>query len=109
VRFAASAGRGIRQSVLAGKEVSLTARRGGERLQPDARRPRRVLRKLLQENGVPPWERERLPLLWIGGDLAWVGAIGCDAAFACQPGEAGILPSWESDGGRKCRPLGESA
>jgi tRNA(Ile)-lysidine synthase len=96
VRFVASVDQGIRQSALTGKEALLQARRGGERLRLDAKRPRRALRKLLQENAVPPWERERLPLLWIDGRLAWVGAIGCDAAFACQPGEAGILPSWES-------------
>jgi tRNA(Ile)-lysidine synthase len=95
VHFAASTGQGIRQSALAGKEALLSVRRGGERLQPDVRRPRRALRKLLQESAMPPWERERLPLLWIDGRLAWAAAIGCDAAFACLPGEAGILPSWE--------------
>jgi tRNA(Ile)-lysidine synthase len=109
VRFAASMGQGVRQGALAGKEALLQARRGGERLQPDARRPRRALRKLLQENAVPPWERERLPLLWIDGRLAWAGLIGCDAAFACRPGEAGILPSWASSEERECRSPGESA
>jgi tRNA(Ile)-lysidine synthase len=102
VRFDASMGQGIRQSVLTGKDALLQVRHGGERLQPDARRPRRTLRKLLQENAVPPWERERLPLLWIDGHLAWVGTIGCDAAFACRPGEMGILPSWENDERREC-------
>ena len=95
VRFTASTGQGLRRGALAEKHVLLQARQGGERLQPDARRPRRTLRNLLQENAVPPWERERLPLLWIDGRLAWVGAIGCDAAFACVPGEAGVLPVWE--------------
>jgi tRNA(Ile)-lysidine synthase len=96
IRFSESVGQGLQRSALAEKQALLKARRGGERLQTDARRPRRALRKLLQENAVPPWERERLPLLWIDGHLAWVGGIGCDAAFACPPGEAGILPSWES-------------
>ena len=96
VRFTVGVGQGLRRSALAEKHVLLQARHGGERLQPDARRPRRTLRNLLQENAVPPWERERLPLLWIDGHLAWVGAIGCDAAFACAPDEAGILLSWES-------------
>lgn len=95
VRFVAAVGQGLRGDALAGKEATLHARQGGERLQPDARRPRRSLRNLLQENGVPPWERECLPLLWVGGRLAWIGGIGCDAAFACPPGEAGVLPVWE--------------
>jgi tRNA(Ile)-lysidine synthase len=103
LRFTAGAGQGLRAGALAAAQVLITSRRGGERLRPDARRPRRALRNLLQENAVPPWERQRLPLLWIGGRLAWVGGIGCDAAFACPPGEAGILPSWESRerGGQK--------
>ena len=96
MRFTVGVGQGLRRSALAEKHVLLQARHGGERLQPDIRRPRRTLRNLLQENAVPPWERERLPLLWIDGHLAWVGAIGCHAAFACAPGEAGILLSWES-------------
>jgi tRNA(Ile)-lysidine synthase len=96
VRFIAGAGQGLRDGALAETQVLIASRRGGERLRPDARRPRRTLRNLLQENAVPPWERERLPLLWIDGRLAWAGGIGCDAAFACPPGEAGILPSWEN-------------
>ena len=96
VHFAESVGQGIRRSALMEKPALLKARSGGERLQPELRRPRRALRKLLQENAIPPWERQRLPLLWIDGRLAWAGAIGCDASFACAPGEAGILPRWEA-------------
>ncbi|MBK6629558.1 MAG: tRNA lysidine(34) synthetase TilS [Betaproteobacteria bacterium] len=42
---------------------------GRERFRPESGRPRRELRKLLQEHAVPPWERDRLPLLWGGNDL----------------------------------------
>ena len=41
---------------------------------------------------MPPWERSRLPLLRVGGELAWVDGIGIDAAFAAGPGEPGVLP-----------------
>ena len=94
--FAESTGQGLKRDALAGKTALLMARSGGERLQPNPRRPRRALRKLLQESAIPPWERERLPLLWIDGCLAWAAGIGCDASFACAPGEAGILPRWEA-------------
>jgi len=87
---------GIRRSNMEVGLVDLGARQGGERLQPDARRPRRSLRNLLQEAAVPPWERQRLPMLRINTRLAWVGGIGCDAAFACPPGEEGLLPLWDS-------------
>lgn len=73
----------------------LRARRGGERFRPQANRPRRALRNLLQEAGVPPWERTRMPLLWLGDRLAWVGGLGVDAGLACAPGESGVLPVWQ--------------
>lgn len=96
VRFIAANGRGIGRSHLVGGNVVLKARQGGERLQPDARRPRRSLRNLLQEAAVPPWERQCLPMLWVNERLAWVGGVGCEAAFACPPGEEGILLLWEN-------------
>lgn len=96
VRFIPVTGRGIRRSDMEVGHVDLWPRQGGERLQPDARRPRRSLRNLLQEAAVPPWERQRLPMLWINARLAWVGGVGCDAAFVCPPGEKGLLPQWDS-------------
>ena len=97
VNFNACLGQGIRREALDSATVRLEMRQGGERLKPDGRRPRRPLRKLLQENGVPPWERVRLPLLWVGDQLAWVGGIGSDVDFACAPGEAGLLPVWDPE------------
>jgi len=43
-------------------------------------RYRRSLKKLLQESAVPPWERARLPLLYVGEDLAAVGD-----RWVCEP------------------------
>jgi tRNA(Ile)-lysidine synthase len=98
LRFVGVRGAGLARRALLAGEVRIAARQGGERLQPDARRPRRSLRNLLQEAALPPWERRRLPLLSIDGTLAWVGAIGVDARFACAADEDGVLPVWESDG-----------
>lgn len=47
--------------------LSVRYRKGGERL--FYRGQYRELKKLLQEKGIPPWERERLPLLWQGDEL----------------------------------------
>ena len=96
VRFVPTVGNGIRRCLLEGGGVSLHARQGGERLQLHPRRPRRSLRKLLQEAAVPPWERERLPFLWCNDRLLWVGGLGADVAFVCAPGETGVLPVWTS-------------
>ncbi|MFA7292240.1 MAG: tRNA lysidine(34) synthetase TilS [Rhodocyclaceae bacterium] len=95
VRFEATEGAGLSRRRLAGAVVSLRLRQGGERLQLAATRPRRSLKKLLQEAAVPLWERRQLPLLWCGEHLVWVGGIGSDAAWAAAPGEPGVLPVWQ--------------
>lgn len=94
VRFAVTTGHGLSQQALAGTRLELRVRRGGEVLQPDPRRPRRALKKLLQEAGLPLWQRAMLPLLWSDDRLVWVAGIGCDAAVRAAPGEAGWLPDW---------------
>jgi tRNA(Ile)-lysidine synthase len=95
VCFVPTVGRGIGRDLLADSALRLDRRRGGERLQPDPRRPRRTLRNLLQEGGIPPWERDRLPCLWSGSRLVWVGGLGADTAFACAQGAVGLQLFWE--------------
>ncbi len=54
--------------------VQIRFRQGGERL------PRRdgegsiALKRWLADHGIPPWERDRIPLVYVDGDL--IGAIG---------------------------------
>jgi tRNA(Ile)-lysidine synthase len=73
-------------------------RNGGERLQPDSRRPRRTLKNLFQEAGVPPWRRDRLPLLYCGDDLVWVPGLGVDARYRAGAGAPGLQPEWHDSG-----------
>jgi tRNA(Ile)-lysidine synthase len=74
-------------------------RAGGEKIRLDVRRPTRTLKNLLQEHDVPEWQRDRLPLLFRGTQLAWVPGVGIAAQFACEAGEEGILPRWTVAGG----------
>jgi len=90
LRFRRARGKGI----AAGTSLRVRLREGGERLQPDARRPRRTLKNLFQEAGVPPWERDRLPLLVCGEDLVWVPGLGVDARYQAAENAAGVLPEW---------------
>jgi tRNA(Ile)-lysidine synthase len=87
-------GAGIALDKLLAKPVSLRVRRGGEKLQPDAARPRRPVKDLLQEQHVPPWRREHLPFLWSGERLVWVAGLGIDCAFQAGAGAAGVVPQW---------------
>lgn len=71
-------------------------RTGGERLQPDPRRPRRTLKNLYQEHGIAPWDRERLPLLFCGNELVWVPGIGVDVSYRAAPRRMGFVPQWRA-------------
>ncbi len=58
----------------AGKpSLTVSFRRGGERIKPAGDSHTRRLKALLQEARVPPWERDRMPLLWLNEQLAAVG------------------------------------
>ena len=94
LRMTRRRGAGIALACLKEYAVEVRTRAGGERLQLDARRPRRRVKDLLQEYGVPPWQRECLPFLWCGGKLAWVAGLGVDMPFQAPPGKAGVLPQW---------------
>lgn len=87
-------GDGIASKLIEGKRLQIRVRSGGERLKPDARRPSRTLKNLFQEAGVPPWERERMPLLFCGGDLVWAPGLGVDAKYLSVGGAPGIVPDW---------------
>lgn len=89
-------GAGIDVERLAGQTVSVRPRRGGERLRPDCARPRRTLKNLLQEIRLPPWARERLPLLFAGEDLVWVPGIGIDCAYQAHGRQPALMPHWRA-------------
>lgn len=56
--------------------VSVAYRQGGERFWPSGRAKSQCLKKLLQEAAIPPWRRERLPLLYYGEQLVAVAGLG---------------------------------
>ncbi|HEX7970861.1 MAG TPA: tRNA lysidine(34) synthetase TilS [Thiobacillus sp.] len=95
VHLDAVTGTGLKRAVLAASAVTLGVRRGGERLRLHAGGPHRSLKNLLQEHAIPPWQRERLPLMWCDGRLAWAAGIGFDADLCAAPGEPGVLPRVE--------------
>lgn len=55
--------------------LQLRLRRGGERLKPAGHAHTRELRDLLQQAGVPPWLRGRLPLVYADDELIAVADL----------------------------------
>lgn len=63
---------GINEALWQNGQVSIRYRQGGEKIQPIGRHHHHDLKKLLQAQGVPSWQRSRIPLLYINQQLAAV-------------------------------------
>jgi tRNA(Ile)-lysidine synthase len=88
-------GGGVRAAALEGAEVRVSWRVGGERCRPAGRRHRHALKKLFQEVGIPPWERGRIPLVYIGDELAAVADLWVCEPFSAGPDEPGFVIRWD--------------
>ena len=80
-----SAGIGLSEAILK-QGLELRYRVGGEEFKPAGQAHTRKLKKLLQEEGVVPWMREKLPLLYSGGELVAVADLWIAAGVAAEPG-----------------------
>ncbi len=86
-------GAGVKAALCA-QGVSVRFRRGGEHCQVSPDGPTRDLKKLLQERGVPPWQRARIPLVYVGERLAAVADQWRCAPFHASGDEGGICFEW---------------
>lgn len=84
-----ASGRGLAKDRVRGP-VTIRWRQGGERCRLPGRTHRHRLKKMLQDKGVPPWQRSQIPLLFCGDELAAVVGYWYCAPFAADSGEAGI-------------------
>jgi len=64
--------------------VEIRFRQGGERLRIDGSGHHKALKNLFQEAGIPPWQRQCWPLVYVDGVLALVPGIGLNADFAAN-------------------------
>lgn len=90
-------GGGLRADLIDAHDLSVRFRCGGERCRPAGRPRSQTLKKLLQEAGVPPWEREVLPLLYVGDEIAAVCDRWVCEGFQAGVGEAGLALRWQRD------------
>ncbi len=81
------------QAASAPTALQVRWRRGGERLRPAGKPHRRDLRLLFQELGVPPWQRERVPLLFAGKEL--LAAVGLVQSARLAELWPGLRVLWE--------------
>lgn len=91
-RQVVGAGLALKQGVT---KLRITNRDGGERFKPDALRPTRTLKYLLQEVNMPPWQRMYLPLIYWEDKLACVPGIGISCELQAQANEPGLEIIWQ--------------
>lgn len=83
--LSAGADRGI-DPALAANGLAIRFRDGGETIRVDGQGPTKKLKKLLQEEGIVPWMRGVLPLLFAGEKLVAVADIWVDADLSTSAG-----------------------
>ncbi len=96
LRMEKTIGAGLCAGALTDRVLMVRFRQGGERFRPVGRRHSQELKKLLQQAGIPPWQRQRLPLLYREETLLAVAGLGVAADHAVEPGEAGWRPVFQS-------------
>ncbi len=89
--FSEKMGEGIALWRVEKAQLSIRYRRGGEVIKPEANRPTRRLNALLQASAMPPWQRERLPLLCLNENLVLVPNVAVDASFKARLDEMGLV------------------
>ncbi|AMK77937.1 MULTISPECIES: tRNA lysidine(34) synthetase TilS [Methylomonas] len=70
-----TASAGLSKNLWNSAKVTVEPRRGGEKLKLPGRTGHHCLKKLYQEAGVPPWERDIRPLIYLDGRLAAVAGL----------------------------------
>lgn len=90
---------GIAKAHWDGAEVLVKARAGGEKLKLPGRSGHHCLKKLYQEAGVPPWERDQRPLVYLDGRLAAVAGLWV-AEWAWASGATAVYRVvWQAENG----------
>lgn len=76
-------------------QIEVRFRTGGEQLKVAGDAHHRKLKKLLQSSSVLPWWRDRIPLLYVRGELAAVGDLWIAESFAAAAGEPAVRIVWD--------------
>ena len=64
----------------------LRTRRTGDRIRPSGGSGSRLLRRFFIDRHVPSEERDRMPLVAVGGEIAWIPGLAASSAFLWKEG-----------------------
>ncbi len=71
-------------------KVEIRFRRGGEKIRLPKREGHHALKNLFQEAGIPPWERDVMPFIYLNDKLAAVGDLWVSAEFYSEKTQGSI-------------------
>ncbi|PRC91883.1 tRNA lysidine(34) synthetase TilS [Solimicrobium silvestre] len=87
---------GIDRTWLLAQQLEMRPRQGGERLKLAVNRPTRSMKSHYQTSGIPYWQRERLPFIFVGTELLFAAGIGVHGDFQVTEAECVTL-RWQAD------------
>jgi tRNA(Ile)-lysidine synthase len=93
--FKQQLGLGLSLKKLEHVKLRIKNREGGERFKPDLGRPSRTIKRMLQEYNIPPWQRERLPLVFMDETLVAIPNLAVAANLKAAADEMGLLVQCE--------------
>jgi len=88
-------GKGIKHSVAHTKNIKIAFRQGGETYCEYAKAGTRPVKKLFQERAIPPWLRDRIPLIYDDKHLIAIADIVVCADYAAKPQDSAIELIWK--------------
>ena len=94
LHFVRGPGAGLDCALIGERGLSVSLRQGGEKLRLRPGGSTRSLKNLLQEARMPPWERERLPLIYCADALVAVPGLGVASGWQAGGGNVGWTITW---------------
>ena len=95
LHFVRGPGAGLDCALIGERGLSVSLRQGGEKLRLQPGGSTRSLKNLLQEARMPPWERERLPLIYCADTLVAVPGLGVASGWQAGAGNVGWTITWQ--------------
>lgn len=91
-------GSGIKKDMLSNDIVEIRYRQGGEQIRPSGRVETHELKKLFQTQGILPWLRDRIPLIYHENELIAVADLWVESKYAATEDEAAWQIIWQWTG-----------
>jgi len=88
------ASEGISKAKWNNSEVWIKFRSGSEKIKLSGRQGHHSLKKLFQEQEIPPWERALIPLIYLNGNLAAVADLWISADYISDAKNGCVQFNW---------------